>query len=142
METKEIKKAFDQMKKALKKELGISGGFTMSQQQIAKRTATLLVCNTMTYDTEIERVNAQDATVQSYETWTDAEKAASHQRAMESIAIYETRKAKYGTKENEVAMTAKAIADSKAFKAFQTAIGKVEMSFEEHDIFYYIRFNY
>lgn len=138
----EIKKAFEQMKKDLAKEVGISGGFTMSAKQIKNRTATYCVCNNIPYEEQIAREKASDERVQGYTTWTDEEKANSHARSVETVKRYEARLAEFGTKENEAKVKMERIVNSKAFKKFSDEVGGCECNIEQMDIAYYIRFNY
>lgn len=139
----EIKKAFEQFKKEVKKELGIKYGFSMTAKQIKNRTATFCICNTIPYERQIEYSKEVDAKVQGYESWTDEEKRVSHERHLEEIARYEAELAQYGTKENLMKEVTTAIVNSKAFERFQQNIGgKVYWSNEEMDICYYIRFDY
>jgi hypothetical protein len=138
----EIKKAWEQMKKDIKKELGISGGFTMTAKQIKNRTATFCICNVIPYEEEIERLQRTMEKVQGYTTWTDEEKARSKERDLQTLAVYEEGLAKYGTKENEAETVTAQIVNSKAFKKFQEEVGAVEWNTEQMDICYYIRFNY
>lgn len=138
----EIKKAWEQMKKDIKKELGISGGFTMSAKQIKNRTATYCINNVIPFEDEIAREKKTDAMVQGYDTWTAEEKARSHARSLETIEAYERRLAKFGTKENEAKYYAEQIVNSKAFAKFQQEVGNVSWNIEQMDICYYVRFNY
>lgn len=139
----DVKKAWEQMKKDLKKELGIEGGFVMNAKQISNRTATYTVCNNWTFDREIEYHKKEDERVQSYTTWTPEAKARSHKDKLAYISALEEEKAKYGTKENQAAVVRAEIVNSKAFQKFQDAVGKVETAIEIRENFlYYIRFNY
>lgn len=138
----EIKKAWEQMKKDIKKELGISGGFTMNGKQIKNRTATYLICNVIPYEKEIEHLKRTMEKVQGYDTWTAEEKERSKQRDLVTLAGYEAGLAKYGTKENEAEVVTQQIINSKAFEKFQKEVGEVSWQIEQMDIGYYIRFNY
>lgn len=139
----EIKKAFDTMKRKLAKEIGISSGYYCKAKQIENRTATLLVCNDTPYETEIERAQAIDERVQSYDTWTDAEKARSHEWSVKTIALYREKLAKYGTKSGELAATREALSNAEAFKAFAACFEEgVTLTTEQANGCYYIRFNY
>lgn len=138
----EIKKAWDRMKREVRKELGISGGFSMTARQIKNRTATYCICNVFPYDKEIADRLDSIAMVNAYDTWTDAEKKHHEEYNLTAIAGYEAMKQKYGTKENEMAQVTKAILNSKAFAKFQQEVGQVTVSNEQMDICYYIRFNY
>ena len=142
MTAQEIKKAWEQMKKEIKKETGIYGGFTMNQKQIKNRTATYCICNVIPYEEEIAQCKSTDEKVQGYDTWTETEKANSHEHAMNTIKRYQEKLAKYGTKENEAEMVTKEIINSKAFQKFQKAVGVTDWNIEQMDICYYIRFNY
>ena len=142
MEMTEIKKAFEQMKKDAKKELGISYGFTMSAKQIKNRTATLSVCNDIPYEDEIRRAEADDRRVQSYDTWTAEEKANCHARTIANVEAIKTKLAKYGTKQKEAEAVERQITNSKAFKRFREAVGDCVTTIDHMDICYYIRFHY
>lgn len=138
----ENKKAFEQMKKEIKKELGISGGFTMNAKQIKNRTATYAICNVIPFEEEIEKLQKTMERIQGYDTWTAEEKERSRQRDMVTMAYYEEELKKYGTKENKAIKVTEQIVNSKAFENFQNEVGKVEWNIEQMDICYYIRFNY
>ena len=141
--TVDIKKAWEQMKKDLKKETGISGGFTMNARQIKNRTATYSVCNNKTYDEEIAYFEKQCAKVQTYTSWTDEEKAGCAARTAETVKAIQERKNKYGTKENEARYYEELIVNSKAFKKFEEAVGEVKTNIETIENFVYtIRFFY
>lgn len=142
MTSVEIKKAWDKMKKGIEKECGFSGGFTMSQAQIKKGTATILVCNDIPYEKEIYRLIKADKEVQGYEGWTEKEKIESHERHMADIERKQERLQRYGSKENEFHTKMSAIKSSEAFKAFCKNFEYVEMTSEHKDIYYYIRINY
>lgn len=143
MTNTEIKKAWETMKKELKKELGIEGGFTMGAKQINNRTATYLVCNIVSYEEEIKRAKDSNAIVQAYDSWTAEEKAKRNAETERQVAQYEELLAKYGTKENELRMVHEELVNSKAFQKFASNFENVttEVEFKEN-FFYYIRFNY
>lgn len=138
----EIKKAFEQFKKELKKETGISGGFTMTAKQIKNRTATYCINNAIPFEMEIERELNSDKKVQAYESWSKEMKADFHERTENLVARYEARLKKYGTKQREAAEITKQVVNSKAFKKFSEQLGNVEYNNEEMNGCYYIRFNY
>lgn len=142
MTNAEIKKAWEMMKKEIKKELGFEGGFTMSQKQINNRTATFLVCNTIPYETEIRRTQEIINRVMGYDSWTDTEKARSKAKSEECIADYTARMKQFGTKENEVQETLTKVTNSKAFKKFAGNFENVLAEVEEMQDCYYIRFCY
>lgn len=144
MTSAEIKKAFEQFKKEIKKEAGLEYGFTMNKKQIEKRTATYTVeSSRTTYDENIAVAKMWDERVQSYDSWTDEEKARSHADAMERIEHIKARKEKYGTKANEVKTKAEIIKNSKAFKKFEDTVNKTTLTIEiDSEGFYKIRFNY
>lgn len=130
------------MKKDIKKELGISGGFTMTSRQIKNRTATYLINCWIPFEEEIERVKRDNEKVQRYTTWTAEEKERCNQRSLETIKSYEERLAKYGTKEKEAEHYVKMITNSNAFADFKEAVGIVSWTVEKRDICYYLRFFY
>lgn len=142
----EIKKAFETMKKELKKETGIYGGFVMNAKQIENRTATYIVCNLIPYEKEIEDAKYWDGVVQGYKTWTDEAKARRHSENMARIATLEDMIAKYGTKMNEGKERITKILESKAFEKFSTTLGGVKTSTEiktDYGVdFLYLRFRY
>lgn len=139
----DIKKAFEQMKKDLFKETGIKGGFVMNKKQIENRTATYLLTNHFwPYEEDIRRTKESDARVQAYTTWTDEEKARSHERALRQIEAYERLIRDYGTKENLARVLMDKVVKSKAFAKFQEAVGKTTYRIEDKDDCYYLRFNY
>ena len=142
MTDKEIKKAFDTMKRSLAKEIGIRSGYYCNARQIENRTATLLVCSCTPYEKEIERAKAIDKTVQGYTTWTDEEKAASHNRFLEDIARFQGKMERYKTKGCEFLAVKRAVSESKAYNAFAANFGKVTMDSEIANNCYYIRFHY
>ena len=142
----EIKKAFEQFKKELKKETGICGGFTMSAKQIENRTATYCVCNMISYEDEIAYHKRACDRVRGYDSWTEEEKARFISNAEETIKYYEGQIARYGTKENYARETVARIVNSNAFKNLANTIGDVRYCTEiktssgltlEHLRFYY-----
>lgn len=140
MESKEIKKAFEQMKKDLKKECGISGGFTMNAKQIVNRTATYCVRSSRPYETLIASAKRDIA---------DAQNMADHdwvadftKRSYEKIHKWEMLMSEYGTPFHQTKAEMNRIARSAAFKKFQDAVGETRMTIEEKDNAYYIRFTY
>ena len=143
----DLKKAFELMKKELKKETGISGGFTMSAKQIENRTATYLVCNLIPYEKEIARIKASCERVRGYNTWTDAEKERfCNDYEQNWIPYFEKQIEDYGTKENYANVIAERIVNSKAFSKFSETIGGVRYHLESKresglDVMY-LRFNY
>lgn len=140
--TTDIKKAWEQMKKEIKKELGISGGFTLNAKQLQNRTATYLSTVTLSYETAIAFLEKEIERVQGYTTWTDAEKENSRQRELAEIQRLEALRSRYGTRENQVVEEMKAITGSKAFEKFENAVGKTSFHIEENNGCYYIRFDY
>ena len=143
MTNTEIKKAWETMKKELKKELGIAHGFTMNAKQINNRTATYLVCNNIPYEEEIKREKDSNARVQAYDTWTEEAKAKYNAETERWVTQHEERLAKYGTKENEHRMVHEELVNSKAFKKFASNFENVTTEFEtKENWLYYIRFHY
>ena len=140
----EIKKAWNNMKKDIEKELGIKGGFVMNKKQIEKRTATYTVCNTIPYDEEIDRYIRDDVKVQSYNSWTAEEKARHHNQTIECVNWLVKDEEKYGTKENKAKTEQKQIMNSKAFKKFEEAVGNAVCTIIEvdNDGCYKLRFYY
>lgn len=138
----EIKKAWERMKKQIKKETGISYGFSMTARQIKNGTATLCLSNTMSYEAEIARAEASDKEVQGFKSWSDEEKRERHEYYLRLIKQLKGRKAKYGTKDEEARQTTERIVNSKAFKEFKEEVGEVTYGIEEANNCYYIRFNY
>ena len=139
----EIKKAFEQFKKELKKETGIEYGFTMNKRQIENRTATKTVCYSKSYDYMITFFEKQIEKVQAYTSWTDEEKANSKARDLERIAELKELKRKYGTRKNEAIAQLKAIETSKSFEHFKSKVGDTKINLEiDSEGFYKIRFNY
>lgn len=143
MTDKEIKKAWETMKKELKKETGLESGFTMNAKQIKNRTATFLACNNIPYSEEIERLERDCARVQAYDTWTAEEKARHKEYTDGQIERYTKRMEKHGTKENELRNKHDMLVNSKAFKKFAANFDSVTTEFEtKENMFYYIRFHY
>ena len=138
----EIKKAFEKFKKEIAKEAGLKGGFSMSMKQIKLGTATYSVNNIYSFDSEIETAEKTDAKVQSYDTWTEDEKAKSHARIMETIENLRAEQAKWGSKENQLMETVKMIASSNALADLEKVTGEIELTTETKGIINYIRFNY
>lgn len=121
----EIKKAFETMKKELKKEISISGGFTMSAKQIENRTATYCVCNMISYEDEIKYHKAACDRVRSYKNWTDAEKERWISDTEVWVKYFEDCLEKYGTKENFANEMVNKIVNSKAFAKFCETVSGV-----------------
>lgn len=145
--TNEIKKAFEVFKKEIAKELNFNdwqkSGFTMSKRQIELRTATYLACNSLSFEEEIKRAEADIARVMAYDTWTDDEKARHEANKQEVIKINEEMRSRYGTKANMLVQVKKDIEASKAFAKLQEVLGKIMLTTETKEDFYnYIRFNY
>lgn len=138
----EIKKAFETFKKEIKKELGLSGGFTMSAKQIANRTATQIVVADIPFQTFIDQTIREDERIQSYDTWTDAQKARSHEEHIERIRRLGHRLNVYGTPYNMAVRRMCDIAASEAFRKFQENVGQTSLNVEQMNGAYYIRFNY
>ena len=142
----EIKKAFDQFKKELAKETGIKGGFTMSGKQIENRTATYLICNLIPYEEEIKYQNDSCERISKYTSWTDAEKERYIANAKAWVAMWESERAKHGTKENYARVTVERIVNSKAFQNFSNTMGGVRYYTETKNasglMVKYLRFNY
>jgi len=138
----EIKKAFEQMKKDIKKELGIVGGFSMTVKQIKNRTATYCVCNDISFDDEIKRLIKENEKVQGFDAWTAEEKERCANKTEELIKIQKSLKEQYGTKDNQAKMILEQISNSKAFKKFSNEVGNAVCFIDKVDWIYYIRFNY
>lgn len=146
MTNQEIKKAWNQMKKDIKNELGedFGYGFTMSAKQLENRTATYCIRVATTYEFDISAVESEDARTQEWRVRDQEDierKARIHAEHLEKIERIRAKIAKYGTKENEVAEITNKVVTSKAFKKFSDAVGNVEWEPEIKDC-YYIRFHY
>ena len=144
---KEIKKAWDTMKKELKKEFkntrALHYGFVMNAKQIKNRTATFTATGCWEYDRFITYHENEIKKVMSFETWTDEEKQRSKARDEESIEILKEKKATYGTIANEAKAYYEMIKNSEAFSKFSKAVGNAEMYIEkDNEGFYRIRFAY
>ena len=142
MTNTEIKKAWETMKKELKKESGITYGFSMTAKQLNNRTATYCVCNDSPYEEEIKREQKSMERIQSYDSWTAEEKANSCARSEENIAYYRAQLEAYGTKENKVIIELEQLLASKAFKKFASNFEQVITDTEHTNGCYYIRFTY
>lgn len=142
----EIKKAFETMKREIKKEMNISGGFTMSARQIENRTATFLVCNLIPYEKEIKWHEDQVKRVKAYTSWSEAEKTRWIDDANKWISFWKSEQAKHGTKENFAKYETERVVSSKAFEKFSAAVGgckwHTEIKKDGNIEFVYIRFNY
>lgn len=147
MTDKEIKKAWETMKKDLKKEFkdvtALQYGFTMNAKQIKNRTATFCATSILEYDAEIGQARRSLERVMGYTAWTDEEKAGCKERTERFVASIEAKKAKYGTREKEAGMYLEMIKNSNAFKKFSEAVGQAEMLVEiSNEGNYMIRFVY
>jgi hypothetical protein len=141
----DIKKAWNQFKKDIKKEgLDLTGSCYLTAKQLANRTATILICNNIPYADEIKYTTAAIQKVCEFDTWTAEEKVRAIARDTEQIAKYTESLIKYGTKENEYKQTVEFILNSKAWNAFTTAVGtKVSTGYEEkEERLMYLRINY
>ena len=146
----DIKKAWNNFKKDIKKEgLDLNGLCYMTAKQIANRTATVLLCNAIPYEEQIEHVIKEMEKVQSYDSWTAEEKARDKKRSEETIAAYEAEMKKFGTKENKAKVTSEQIVSSKAFKTFcenaeieDTVSTNIEMQTQYGINLYYLRIMY
>ena len=69
MENEEIKKSWEKMKRSLKKENTFFSNCTyvMNVKQLAKRTATICVANSNSYDYEINRCEESIEEVKGFE---------------------------------------------------------------------------
>lgn len=138
----DIKKAFNQFKKDLDVECAISGGFTMSQKQIANRTATYCVASTTEFREMINFFIREDYQVQGYNTWTVEAKQKAHERHERSIQLLEEQEALYGDRHGQAMHYLDKIRDSKAFARFQRTVGDTQLTIERAKDAWYIRFNY
>lgn len=133
----EIKKAFEQFKKELKKETGIAGGFTMNAKQIENRTATYCVGRTESYE----------ATIKEFSDWKNRTNDACIIKECERrIAYFTEKRNQYGTRENENRTMIEQVINSKAYKKFCETVGAVKFNKEVRTTdgvdFLYIRFHY
>ena len=141
----DIKKAWNQFKKDIKKEgIDLTGSCYMTAKQMANRTATILICDNIPYAEEIKYTTAAIQKVCGFDTWTAEEKVRSIKHHTEQIAKYTESLIKYGTKENEHKHTVESILRSKAWNAFTTAVGtQVSTGYEEKEgRLMYLRINY
>ena len=117
----------------------------MNVKQLAKRTGTIRVANTFSYDYDINLYEESIERVKGFEKkgcWSHEEVQASIKY---SLAIEEELKAlkeKYGTKENYVKTEMTDFMKSKAFKDFCSSFENVDVSIEEANSCYYIRLYY
>lgn len=142
--SKEIKKAWETMKKNLKKELKdgqFHEGFVMNATQIANRTATKTVCKACSYDEEIEYI--KNYIIKSVD-WYDQETYERVKKSREEYMIYlEGCKQKYNTRREMVEATKKTLEESQSFKQFEKTVGKTEITIEiDSEKFYKFRFTY
>lgn len=111
--SKDVKKAWEQMKKELKKEFpnedGLHYNFTMNKKQIENRTATFLASVNHCYEGE----------------YADADLIA-----------------RFGTAMNEARTYLEMIQNSKSFAKFSSTVGNVRMTIESGKTCNNIRFNY
>jgi hypothetical protein len=121
-EQQTIKTAFNRMKRALRRELGLTGGYYCSAPQLRQRTATYNVCPRASYETQIGWVEGQKANINSLTRLSDAEKAERCAACDDRIAHLEARRARFGTPMQEACATLEAIEKSKAFAAFAEAM--------------------
>lgn len=124
MEGNEIKKAWNAFKREIKKETGIdfSGCCYMNKKQIENGTATILLCNDVPFEAEVQRLRKTIDTVNGYETWSDDEKKRSVSVCEEEIKRVLSDEERYATKENQANQIAAKVFDSNAFKAMASAI--------------------
>ena len=140
---KQIKKQWEQLKKAMVKKERLSGAFRMTSKQLNNRTATVLLVSVIRdYDGEIEYDKKAMNEVQGFDTWTDKQKAESKKHHEERIERFETKKQRFGTKENEAKVLAEIITSSKEFEDFQKIVGEVRTNLEVVNNFIYLRVNY
>ena len=147
MKNEEIKKSWEKIKRSLKKENTLFSNCTyvMNVKQLAKRTATICVANSNSYEYEINRCEESIEEVKGFEEkgfW-------SHESVQKSIKIYLDRedelkslKEKYGTKENYVKTVMTDFMKSNAFKVFCSSFENVDVSVEDANNAYYIRLYY
>ena len=144
----EIKKAWEQMKRDIKKELGkeyhgFNYGFTMNARQIENRTATFTICNTRTYEKCIAYEQECIEMVRSG-NYGDKRRAEIIKYHEDNIKFYEGLRERFGNRENEVAWATKAFENSKAFEKFQNTVGKTtwELETKDNGFVYGMRFHY
>lgn len=132
-----IKKAFEQMKKDLKKERGISGGFYMNNAQIANRTATWRIINTASYESEIDLYTSE---IKWYAErgWDKSEEGA-----RELLARAQKGLKTYGNKITEARALADEVINSEAVRKFGETVGReIVTRIEEQGGWYYLRIYY
>lgn len=147
MTNMEIKKAWEQMKRNIKKELGkdyngFNYGFTMNARQIENRTATFTISIAWSYERLMKYEQDRIDRVMADPDWSEEGRARIIEDAKENMKSIEDRRARFGTKENEVQWATKTFENSKAFEKFQNTVGKTTWELETRDGFYGMRFYY
>lgn len=138
----DIKKAWEAMKKELKKELGLTGGtFRMSTTQMEKRTASYLVTDIVSYEKSIKLVTSNIEAWQN-SNWRTEVKEKSIKELREALLRYEEKVKKYGTKNQEIMELLNKVRNSKAFAKFQETAGPTSCYIEKNGFYYYIVFRY
>lgn len=142
MTNAEIKKAFEQFKKEIKKEKGIAYGFTMNKKQIENRTATKFACYAASYDEVIEYYEHQIDKIKAYETFDDRDARIVEDYKTEIEGLRELKN-RYGTRANQALALKKTIEETNAFKKFEETVGKTTLTTEiDSENCYKIRFRY
>lgn len=144
MTHEEIKKAWNLFKKEIAKEIDVdlTGCCYMNKKQIENGTATITIGNDLEFDWLIQHDRESIAKVNSYDSWTTEEKQRHEQRTLTYIADYEARKAKHGTKANEINYNAEQVLNSTAFKKLAETISIEDTGIELVKGVYQIRIYY
>lgn len=142
----DIKKAFNQFKKDIKKTgLDLTGSCYMTAKQMRNRTATILICNNIPYEQEIEYTTKAiyKMTTDEYDGWTTEQKMKSIRHHSENLLRYTKELKEFGTKDNEFNWTTQFILNSTAWEKFVKAVGsEVQTIREDKGIGMYLRISY
>ncbi len=145
MTSKEIKKAWERMKKDLKKEFPettqLHRKFVMNYAQIANRTATFVAVGATPYDEAIEITEHMIGEIDH--VYSPEYREEVHHNCRERINRLEEKKSVYGTPLKETEHLRDMIKNSKAFERFTQAVGETTLTIEvDSENYYKIRFHY
>lgn len=138
----EIKKAFKKFQKDCQKETGfdLTGCCYMTAKQMQNGTATITICNSVTYEREIQYYANSIAKVMDWDD-THERKAGIVESNLKHLSRLSAEFSQYGTKENYFRKMSEKILNSKAWETFCTQYN-IMICYEEDDDVMRIRLFY
>ena len=138
----EIKKAFKKFQKDCQKETGfdLTGCCYMTKRQMQNNTATIIICNSISYETLIQYYANSISKAMDWDD-TKERKASIVESNLKYLSRLSADFSQYGTKENYFQKMCEKILNSKAWETFSTQYN-VTMCREEDDSVMRIRLFY